>query len=77
MFRLTLPRKMRKFCVLRAYSKSRILKKKKFKTHDFEEKIFLKGMILNGKVFAKSVILNKTFFVLSDFESKFFRRVRF
>ena len=34
-------------------------------------------MILNENVFVKSVILNHIFFVLSDFESKFFRRVRF
>ena len=36
-FCLILPRKMRKFCVLRAFSKSMILKKENFfKKHDFE-----------------------------------------
>ena len=33
---------MRKFCVLRALLKSRILKKIKFKKHDLKEKIFSK-----------------------------------
>ena len=42
-FGLNLPRKMLRFCVLRAYLKSMILKKKCFfKKHDFEEKNIFK-----------------------------------
>ena len=41
-FCFNLPRKMRKFCVLRAYLRSLILKKTFFlKKHDFEEENFL------------------------------------
>ena len=68
---------MRIFCVLRAISKSTILKKKNFP----------KSMILNEKVFVKTIFSNKKVFVLSDletffynaseFELKFLRRVRF
>ena len=77
-FCLILTRKMRKFCVLRAYLRSTILKKKKFfKKHDFEEKYFSKKHDFEWKSFVKSVNLNKDFFVLSDFETKFFPRVRF
>ena len=68
---------MCKFCVLRAYLKSTILKKKNFFKSTTLKKFFLKSKILNEKVFVKSVISNKLFFVFSDFESKSFRRVRF
>ena len=50
-FCLILPRKMRKFCVLRAFLESMILKKK----------ILLKSTILMKKIFLKSTILNKNF----------------
>ena len=80
---LILPRKMRKFCVLRAYIKSTILKKKLILESTFsKKKFFLKCMILNAIIFVKSVIwnkifsccqiLNNNFFVVSDFESTFF-----
>ena len=56
--------------------------------HDFEEKNFLKCMvlivkffvkskILNENLFKKSMSLNEHFFVWSDFELNFFRLVRF
>ena len=58
-----------------------------FKKHDFDEKIFLKSMILKKKIFKrhdfeeksllKSMVLNLKIFFLSNFESKFFRLVRF
>ena len=75
-FWFILPRKMRQLCVLRALSKSTILKKK-LESMIMEKKKFLESMILNKKVFLKRMILNEKSFVLSDFESKFFRRVRF
>ena len=55
-FWFNLPRKIRKFCVLRAILKSTILKKN----------FFLRSMILNVIFFLKSMILNWNFFVLSD-----------
>ena len=64
-FWFNLPRKMRKLCVLRAISKSTILKTK------------LESMILKKKVFVKRMISNEKIFILSDFESILFRRVRF
>ena len=58
-FRLNVPREMRKFCVLSAYLKSTILKKKDFLQSMILKKIFfLKSMILNEIVFVKSMILN-------------------
>ena len=80
---------MRKFCVLRALSKSTIWKKKIFlksmilkkkiflKSTILKKKLFLKSMILNEKVFVRSMILKQKLFVLSVSESKFFRLVRF
>ena len=61
-FCLILPRKMRKFCVLRVLSKSTILKKKNnFKKHDFKEKNFCKKQGFEEKFFVKSMVLNKNF----------------
>ena len=75
-FWFNLPRKMRKLCVLRALSKSTILKKN-LESMISKKKNFLESMILNKKIFVKKMILNEKIFVLSDFESKFSRRVRF
>ena len=58
-FCFNLPRKMRKFYVLRAYLDSTILKKKEFlKSMILKKNFFLKSMILNEIVFVKSMILN-------------------
>ena len=77
-FWFNLPRKIRKLCVLRAFLKSTILKKKFFlKSMILNVKFSLKSLILNEKVFVKSMILNLKFFLLSDFESTFLKRVRF
>ena len=75
-FWFNLPRKMRKLCVLRAISKSTILKKK-LESMILKKKYFLESTILKKKVFVKRMTLNERIFVLSDFESKIFRRVRF
>ena len=57
-FWLNLHRKMRKFCVLRAYLKSTIFKKKFFfKSMILKKNFFLKSMILN-KIFSSGQILN-------------------
>ena len=58
-FCLISPRKMRRFCVLRAYLKSMILKKKVFfKKHDFEEKNIFKKHDFDKKFFVESMVLN-------------------
>ncbi len=59
---LLLPRNLRKFCVLRAFLKSTILKKK----------FFLKSTILKKNFFSKSTILNNFFCKKHGFEEKFF-----
>ena len=59
MFWFNLPLEMRKFCVLRAFLKGTILKKKIFlKSTNLNVKFFLKSMILNEKVFVESKIFN-------------------
>ena len=76
--RFNLPRKLRKFCVLRTFLKSTILKKIFFlKITTLNVNFFLKSMILNEKVFVKIMIFNLQFFVLSDFEFIFFRLIKF
>ena len=66
-FWFSLPRKMRKFCVLRALLKCTILKKTKI----------LQNTISKKKSFLKSMILSEKNFVSSDFVSSFLQRVRF
>ena len=66
------------FAFLRGFLKSTVLRKKTFlKSVILIVIFFLKSMILNEENFAKSLILKKKVFVWSDFESKFFRFVRF
>ena len=78
MFWFISPRKMRKFCVLRALVKSTISKKIFFLKSMIMNKIFfLKSMILNKKIFVKRMILDRKIFVSSDFVSTFLQRVRF
>ena len=75
-FWFNLPRKMRKFWVLRAILKSTILKKKNFLEGMILNVIFfLKSMILIEKFFVESFILDETFFS-SDFELNILQRVR-
>ena len=76
-FWFILPRKMRKFWVLRAYLQSTILKKVFLNSMILKKKVFLKSIILNKKFLVKSMILNRKIFVLSNFVSKFLQRVRF
>ena len=66
------PRKMYKFCVLCATSKSTIFMKFFFlKSTILNGKSFLKSMILIEKVFLRGMILNQKTLVLSEFESTF------
>ena len=77
-FCLILPRKMRKFCFLRAYSKSTILKKKlNLKSTISKKNFFSKKHDFERKSFCKKRDFANFFFVLSVFVSTFSQRVRF
>ena len=79
---------MRKCCVLRAFLKSMVLKKKVFsKSMILNKNFFVRSTILNknifckkhdfGKIFWSCQFLNQILYNASDFNSNFLQRVRF